>query len=45
MPKFKIDRFAMCMIGGLSWSEISAVRNAADLENIVLMADSVMTAP
>lgn len=33
----------MCMIGGLSWSEVSAIRNADGLQNIVLMADAMMT--
>ena len=32
------------MIGGLSWSEISAVRSVPGLDNILLMADAVMTA-
>lgn len=32
------------MIGGLSWSEISAIRSVPGLNNILLMADAVMTA-
>jgi hypothetical protein len=31
------------MIGGMSWSEVSAIRSSENLENIVVMADSVMT--
>ena len=42
--KFKKDRFAVTMIGGLSWSEISAIRSVPGLNNILLMADAVMTA-
>lgn len=41
---FKKERFAMSMIGGLSWSEVSAIRSIPDLNSVLLMADSVMTA-
>jgi hypothetical protein len=41
--RFKRDRFAVCMIGGMSWAEVSAIRSMENLENVVLMADSMMT--
>jgi len=43
--KFVKDRFAVCMVGGLSWAEVSAIRNSKELTETVLMADSIMTAP
>jgi hypothetical protein len=31
------------MIGGMSWSEVSAIRSVDNMGGIVLMADSMMT--
>lgn len=35
----------MAMLGGLSWSEVSAIRGVAEMEDIILMSDSILTAP
>lgn len=42
---FATHRFAVTMVGGLGWAEVSAMRGSPKLLNTVVMADSIMTAP
>jgi hypothetical protein len=31
------------MVGGMSWSEVSAIRSDDSLQNVVIVADAMMT--
>lgn len=31
------------MVGGLSWTEISSLRNISSLKNITIITDSILT--